>query len=175
MQTAPQTGQTLSTSMFYMWRCVITIAHADERVDEKEIAYLNKVFDGMVRAYGLTPAQRKIFDSDIKNPQKMSDLLPYINDPAARSQLTYFCGLMAMADGVMDPREDQIIRKLRTDQMLDTDLAEIRKHVQAEVATEMFRHELRMSEIRPQQGFSAIIDRFLLWMGFDILENDVEG
>ena len=53
---APQSDQNLSASMFYMWRCVIAVAHAhaDGQVTDKERAYLNNVFSNMDRAYALT-------------------------------------------------------------------------------------------------------------------------
>lgn len=170
-QSAPQSGKTLSTSMFYMWRCVITIAHADGRIDAQERAYLNKVFAGMDRAYGLTPEQKKAFADDIDNPKDIAELLPYINDPAVRGQLIYFGGLMAMADGHKDPREDAILKKLRADQLASLDMEAIHAQVKTAVADEMFQHDLRMSAIRPQKGLSAILDRLLLRLGIDGLEN----
>ena len=171
----PQTGQNISTSMFYMWRCVIAVAHAhaDGRVTDKERAYLNNVFVNMDRAYALTDEQKKTFADDIENPKNVSDLLKYINDPSVRGQLIYFCGMLVHADDTVDPLEDAIIKKLHADQMASLDMDSIRKQVKTAVDSEMFQHDLVMSAIRPQHGLSAILDKFLLYCGYDLLENDV--
>src|SRR5574337_389569 len=99
-------GQPISNSTFYMWRCIIAIAHADGMIQEQERAYIQKIIDNMDRVYGLTPAQKAAFASDLNasKPQNIADLLRNINDPACRAQLVYFGGLLARADGVMDPR-----------------------------------------------------------------------
>jgi uncharacterized membrane protein YebE (DUF533 family) len=167
-QTAPQSGETLSTSMYYMWRCVVAIAHADGRVADEERVYLKKVFDGMQRAYGMTAEQRATLEADLSAPQSISGLLPYINDPAARGQLVYFAGLLAHADGVLAPEEDTILKKLHAGQMASLDMEKIRADVKQHVDDEMWKHELAMGQIRPQSGLGAIIDALLLRMGIDI-------
>lgn len=155
--------------MFYMWRCVIVIAHADGVVTDKEKAYLNNVFTNMGRAYALTAEQESAFKDDMENEKKIADLLPYINDPAARSQLIYFGGLLARADGVLDPQEDAILKKLHADQLKSLDMDQIRIQVKAAVKDELFQHDLKMNSTRPQRGITAVLDRFLQWLGIDIL------
>lgn len=167
-QSAPQSGKTLSTSMFYMWRCVIAVAHADGRVSDAERAYLAKVFAGMERAYGLTPEQKKTFEADLAAPQKIPDLLPYINDPEARGQLVYFAGLLAHADGILAPEEDVILKKLRAEQLSGLDMEKIRADVKAHVDDEMWHQELLRGQIRPQSGLGALIDALLLRLGIDL-------
>lgn len=165
-------GKPVSTSTFYMWRVIIAIAHADGLVQEEERAYLTRIFANMDRVYGLTDEQRKTFKSDLDNPnmQSIPDLMRYINDPAARGQVIYFGGLLARADGVLDPREDEILKKLRADQMASLDMTQIRADTKKAVADEMFQHDLKMSEIRPQKGLVAVLDSLLLRMGIDVLE-----
>lgn len=163
-------GEPITTSMFYMWRCVIALAHADGQVHEAERAYLTRIIGNMDRAFGMTAEQRATFANDIAAPQQISSLLPYINDPACRAQLVYFGGLLAWADGNMDPREDTILKKLRADQLASLDMEQIRKDVAAAVADEMFQHDLKMSALRPQKGLSGMLDDILLRAGVDLMQ-----
>ncbi|MDI1228045.1 MAG: DUF533 domain-containing protein [bacterium] len=157
----------VGTSQFYMWRCVIALAHADGMVQQGERDYLSRVFGNM----SLTDEQRRIFHTDMSEPQDIAQLLTHINEPEWRGQLVYFAGLLARADGVLDPQEDHILKKLRADQMSGLDMDQIRADVKKAVANEMFQHDLKMSTLRPQGGLSAIIDSLLLRLGIDILEN----
>lgn len=171
MKNQPQaSGHPVSTSNFYMWRCVIAIAHADGHFSDEERAYLQKIFSGMDRTFGLTEEQKNTFAADMVRPQKISELLPFINDPACRSQLIYFGGLLARADGVLHPTEDSILGKLHADQLSGLDMDRIRADVKKSLADELFRHELEKSALRPQSGFLALLDDFLLWLGIDIMD-----
>ena len=165
-------GQPVNTSTFYMWRVVIAIAHADGLVQAEERAYIERIVGNMDRTYGLTDEQKKTFKDDLDNPnmQSIPELMSHINDPAARGQVIYFGGLLARADGVLDPREDEILKKLRADQMSSLDMEQIRAHAKVAVADEMFRHDLKQSEIRPQRGLTAVLDSLLLRMGIDLLD-----
>lgn len=162
-------GEPISTSAFYMWRCVIAIAHADGKVQDAEREYLTRIIGNMDRAFGMTDDQRAAFAQDLVTPQKISSLLPYINDPACRGQLVYFAGLLAYADGNLDPSEDAILKKLRADQLASLDMNQIRKDVAAAVANEMFQHDLKMSALRPQKGLSGMLDDILLRAGIDLM------
>ena len=151
-----------------MWRCVIAIAHADGLVQEEERAYIQKILDNLGRLYALTPEQKATFARELDAPkmQSISELLSHINDPATRADLIYFGGLLAYADGVLDPREEEILKKLRA----TTDMAQIHTHVKEAVADEMFRTDLARDAVRPQQGLCAILDRLLLRAGIDLLD-----
>ena len=167
--TIPHAQPPISTSQFYMWRAVIAVAHADDLVQDAERAYLNRVIANMDRVNGLTDDQKSIFAADIETPQKISDLLPYINDPQWRGQLIYFAGMLAHADGTLDPREDDIIKKLRADQMASLHLDEIRAHAKQVTADELFKHEMELNALRPQTGLSGLLDAFLLRLGIDMM------
>jgi uncharacterized membrane protein YebE (DUF533 family) len=162
------TGETVSTSMFYMWRCIICIAHADGVIHAQEVEYLRRIFKNMDRAYGLTDEQKAIFEDDLENPKQIRDLLPYINDPYFRSQLIYFGGLLAHADGHLHPEEDALLKKLRADQLASLDMEQIRADVHKAVQSEMFQHDLKIDEIWSQSVLMRAIDALLLYFGIDI-------
>jgi len=165
-------GKPIDTSTFYMWRCVIAIAHADGLIKAAERTYIQKIIDNMDRVYGLTAEQKATFANDLNasKAQSIPDLLRHINDPAVRGQLIYFGGLLARADGVLDPREDAILKKLHADQMASLDMKQIRTNVKEAVTSEVFRHDLAQQELRPQGGLIAILDRLMLYIGIDLLD-----
>jgi uncharacterized membrane protein YebE (DUF533 family) len=146
---------------------VIALAHADGMVQQGEREYLSRVFGNM----SLTDEQRRIFHTDMAEAQDIAQLLSHINEPEWRGQLVYFAGLLARADGVLAPQEDHLLKKLRADQMSGLDMEQIRADVRKAIADEMFLHDLKMSELRPQGGLSAVVDGLLLRLGIDILEN----
>jgi uncharacterized membrane protein YebE (DUF533 family) len=162
-------GEPISHSMFYMWRCVIVVAHADGHVQQEELDYLRRIFGNMDRAYGLSNAQKQLLEDDLVNPKRMGELLPQINDPYYRSQLIYFAGLLAHADGHLHPDEDAILRKLRADQLASLDMEQIRKDVRQAVDDEMFEHEMEINALRPQGFITGALDALLLFMGIDLL------
>jgi uncharacterized tellurite resistance protein B-like protein len=153
-----------------MWRVIIAIAHADGRVQEEERAYITRIVNNMDRVYGLTAEQKAAFAADLESPQSIPDLMRYINDPAVRGQLIYFGGLLARADGVLDPREDEILKKLHADQLASLDMEQIRSDARKAVSDEMFRHDLSQQALRPRGGLVAVLDSLLLRLGIDILE-----
>lgn len=157
-------------SQFYMWRCIIAIAHADGFMHDAERAYLNRIIANMDRTGGLSDEQKKTFAADIEEPQNISDLLRHINDPQWRGQLIYFGGLLARADGELHPDEDFLLKKLHADHMATLDMDSIRAAASEAVKSDMFQHDLKISEIRPQKGLSAILDAFLLHLGIDLLD-----
>lgn len=156
--------------LFYMWRCVIAIAHADNHVSQAERDYLAKVFKNMERLYIVSDEQKATWARDMEVAQNIPDLIRNINEPMYRGQLTYFGGLLAHADGDLHPNEDAILKKLRADQMASLDMAEIRAEAKKTVESEIFQHDIKMDELRPRGTLFAVLDALLLKMGIDILE-----
>lgn len=98
----------VSISKFYMLRCLMVMAHADGVVSETESAYVTNI----INRVPLSPRQREIIERDFKNPPKLEDLLPHITEPAFRGQVVDFARIMAHRDGVLDPSEKDLLRKL---------------------------------------------------------------
>lgn len=166
-----QIEESVPTGMFYMWRCVIALAHIDGHFHDAERAYLDRVFANMDRGYGLTEDQKQTIADDYKNPKKIGDLIRYINDPRWRGELIYFGGLMARADGDLHPDEDAILKKLHAEQMDSLDMEQIRKQAKEAVADETFQHDLDLGEIRASGGYLLpLLDRLLLHIGIDLFK-----
>jgi len=164
------TGETVSTSMFYMWRCVICIAHADGMIHDKELEYLRRIFGNMDRAYGLTDEQKALFEDDLENPKQIRDLIRYINDPYFRSQLIYFGGVIAHVDGDLHPSEDTLLKKLHADQLASLDMEQIRRDVHQAIESDMLLHDIHIDKIRSGSRLMQVIDAVLLHFNIDMFE-----
>lgn len=171
MPHVPKAGEPVSHSMFYMWRCVIVVAHADGEIQPQELAYLRRIFANMDRAYGLTALQKSTLEDDLVNPKRMCDLLPQINDPNFRGQLIYFAGMLAHSDGSLHPSEDAILKKLRADQMASLDMEQIRKEVRKVVDAEIFDYEMKLNELRQTSFLSRALDALLLKLDIDLMSD----
>lgn len=160
----------ISNSLFYMWRCVICVAHADGRIEAEERSYLERIFTALDRVHGLSEEQKAIFTDDMQKPKDIGSLLRHINDPYFRSQLIYFAHLMVHADGVLHPSEKELVDKLRSDQMASLDMEQIRRDVHDYVQNEMAAHDEMLQGLRPQKGLTRYLDFLLLSLGIDVLE-----
>jgi uncharacterized membrane protein YebE (DUF533 family) len=161
----------VSTSKFYMLRCVVAMAHADGVVTDAEIAYISSILNRL----SLTPEQRKTFNADFKKAQKVEELLPYINEPKFRGQAVDFARIMAFKDGVLHPSEEEMLKKLHAAAMDGIDMDALRKTVKENVAKEMNLHDI---EVRKAGAFKdghaipyfQVFDEILLNNGIDLLK-----
>jgi uncharacterized membrane protein YebE (DUF533 family) len=157
-----------------MWRCVIAIAHADGSVQTQERDYLQNVISNLNRAYHLTPEQKKTLEDDLKNPRKISALLPHVTDPQDRASVIYFGDALAWADGELSVDEETILKKLHDDQMAKVDMNRLRAEIAADLKA---RKAERENEIKKEHAEGqkasptfAALDRLLLRFGIDILD-----
>lgn len=162
----------VSTSKFYMLRCLIAMAHADEIVTDEERAYIS----ALTSRIPLNDEQRSILDTDLIKAQSIADLLPHINDPRFRGQLVYFARLMAYKDGVLDPSEQDLLDKMHAFAMDGLDMDAIRVDVQKAVNTKMALHDIQMDAGRPTKRGHMIpwfqwLDELLLHAGIDLMRD----
>lgn len=166
------TGDTVSQSMLYMWRAIISIAHINNKIDDFEREHFEKVFQALWRAKNLTTAQLEILQSDLATPQDTFDMLRYINDPSYRGQVITFAYQVARLDGMLDPDEKAVLDKMHAHITEGLDMGQIRTHVAAVVKREMAQHNVKISMNRPQYdeglGIAALIDDILLFFGIDL-------
>lgn len=166
----------LSTSEFYMWRSLLAIAWADGECGAEEIAYFAKLFDNLPRYYALTQSQRDTLAKDIEAPDDMSPetLFAHINEPGPRTTLILYAQDLVMLDGVLDAREDEILKKLRLWEQpaYDRDAlrVEIRKLIaDNRAASEKERQAIR-TQIRGMHPLYDACDKLLIRLGIDLIE-----
>lgn len=155
---------------FYMWRCIVAMAHADGLIHEQEETYLNRIFDNMKQRAGLPENHYRILRDDLENPQDVGRLLPYINDPQYRSQVVYFARLLAYKDGELHPSEEQLLHKLHAQVTQGLDMDAIREEVRYNVQQDLVIHEGAMDSQRPTDGLFGLIDQIALHFGIDLMD-----
>lgn len=164
----------LSESQYYMWRCVIALAHADGKVQEEERAYLARVIAGLDRRHGLTPEQKQAFRQDLDQPQEIAALLPKVTDPQFRGQLIDFGRTLVWADGELTPDEDAILKKLHVDLVGNLDVDRLRDEVRTELAARgkeyAAERDKARADSRKKSPIAGALDRLLMKMGYDILD-----
>lgn len=165
MRTQPFGQTEVGNSQFYMIRCVIAMAHADGDVSAEERAYADALIDRMP----FNAEQTAILHADLLQPQDVSDLLRYINDPKFRGQVVYFARLMAYKDGNLHPSEDELLHYLHLSVTQNLDMDAIRAQVKEEVAKELNLHDLKLDANRPVGGLFGLLDRFMLTCGIDLM------
>jgi uncharacterized membrane protein YebE (DUF533 family) len=150
-------GQPLSESAFYMWRCIIAVAHADGAVQDPELEYLNKTFAGMERDSALTQDQRQMLGEDLVTPQKIADLLKHVTDHGDRHQLIYFAALMAQSNGELDPGEEDIIRKISAGELKDVEVDQLVRDVRKALDDLHMKEALAQAYAERPRGLRAIV------------------
>ncbi|HYD18467.1 MAG TPA: hypothetical protein VEF76_08320 [Patescibacteria group bacterium] len=166
--------QVMSESQYQMWRGVIAIAHVDGKMHDEERAYLRRTFQNLDRVYGLSVEQRKQLDDDMENPKDLATILPLITEPQFRGTLIHFGEVMVWADSEVSPEEEDVIKKLYTQQMSTIDEQKLRAEVKASLASsqaelERERAKTHATGERRSPVFRAI-DGALRKLGIDILE-----
>lgn len=155
------------TSKFYMFRCLVAMAHADGHFADSERAYIEKFMNH--EHVPLDDEQRRLLLDDMQNPKNISDLLPYINDPKYRSQLPYFARIMAYKDGVLQPSEEQLLEHMHLSVTDGLDMDAIREDVHAAVQVDMNAHDIGIDKERPEGGLFGLFDQLMLALGLDLM------
>ena len=159
----------VSTSKFYMFRCLIVMAHADGVFSDIERGYMYS-FMNHQRVW-LTDEQYKTLEDDMETPKAIEDLLPYINDPDYRSQLLYFARLMAFKDGEKHPDEEALLNKLHASAVEGLDMDAIRSEAHKAANQEIIECDIYIDTIRPEGGWFGALDKIMLSMGIDLMRD----
>mgnify|MGYP006288531347 CR=1 FL=1 len=168
---ASSAEESVPHSRYTMIRCVIAIAHADGIMHDAEIAYI----ESFILRMPFSQEQENQLERDIDHPQDVMSLFREINDPVIRGQVLYFCRLMAFKDGVKDPSEDDILKKLHAEIMDGVDMDAIRQETQETINKEMILHDIEMAENRPRRGnhmipWMCLFDQLMLKLGIDLMK-----
>jgi uncharacterized membrane protein YebE (DUF533 family) len=173
-ETPTKDRPALSQSQFYMWRCVIALAHADGHVQEEERAYLQRIIAGLDRRHGLSAEQKKVFETDMAQPQDVAALLPHVTDPQFRGQLIDFGRMLVWADGKLTPDEETVLQKLHGDLVGKLDVDGLRTEVRRELAAREKEYaaekDKTRAESRKKNPVAGALDRLMMKLGYDILD-----
>ena len=140
-QTKPYTGnRPLNDSLFSMWRCVITIAHADGHVHAEELAHFDRIFKYLAAGFTVTPEQQDRFNADLKQAQELGSLLPRVTDPEQRCLLVSFAHIVAHVDGELHPNEAALLALLDKAVPETAETAKIREDIRRDIVAQMAQH-----------------------------------
>jgi tellurite resistance protein len=163
----------ISESLFYMWRCVIALAHADGEVQAEERAYIERIIGNLDRVYGLTPEQKKTYADDLATAPKLAELLPHVKEPQDRASLVYFADIIVWADGTLSAEEEKLLKQLRDDQMAKVDMDKTRVMIEADRIKRAVEHDTETQKLRADAAKKsptfAALDRLLRKVGIDML------
>ena len=157
------------TSKFYMFRCMIVMAHADGVFCEQERAYMYALMNH--QHVPLTDEQYATLEGDMESPQSLEELLPHINDPKYRGQLVYFARLMAAKDGQIDADEEALLNLLHAYAVDGLDIDAIRAQAQEAAAYSLNEHDIYIDKIRPNSGLFGVFDRIMMSLGVDLMRD----
>jgi tellurite resistance protein len=162
----------VSDSMFYMWRCIIVMAHADGVIHDKEQEFFDKVFANMGRVYALTQEHLDTFAADLKKAQDIDTLLPYVKDVEFRSLLLYFSQVVAWIDGNLSQDESELLKKLHTAFGKAPETGEVMAKIRLDIADQMFKRKsdlVQQKHLERNPLFYAL-DALLLRLGIELLD-----
>lgn len=159
------------TSQFYMWRCVIAMAHADGKVAPEERQFVEEKINRFKTVYDITDEQVQTLLSDLETPQDVADMLRHINNPQFRGQTIYFARLLAFADGEIDPSEQSLLDHMHLAVTEGLDMEAIRADAHKAAAAAVTEMDLKGDAQRPEGGLSGLIDRFALMLGIDLMDD----
>ncbi|MBI1216123.1 MAG: hypothetical protein GC185_09935 [Alphaproteobacteria bacterium] len=173
-QTPAQPKQPIEPSLFYMWRCVTAIAHADGLIQPEERAYLEKVFASLDRLYDLSGDEKAILYGDLDQAQDVGELLKHVTKPENKALLAHFSRIVAWADGELDMQEEALLDKLNKLLGKNAQNPEFQKEIhdamaQADAET---KKELDDADekLREKGYLFRAIDGLLLKLGIDMLD-----
>ena len=163
--------QKVGHSKFYMFRCLIAMAHADGVIADEERAYIS----AFTNRLDFTEEQLNTIENDFDEAQSVQDLMRHINDPVFRGQVPYFARLMAHKDGNLHPSEDEMLKKMHATAVEGLDLDALKAEAKKATAVDLAVHDIHVDTVgRPQKGGHVIpwfqwFDELLLKMGIDLL------
>ncbi len=149
-----------SRSKLYMWRTVISIAHADGKVCDEERHYLENIFELMQQRTGLTFRQHNILMNDLDFEQDALDMLAEVDDPKYRGQILHFAQLLAAKDGVICEKEQKLIDHLHAEISRDMEIDTVCK-----TERERLNSILAQEDYVTHGGLVSLIEKFLLSTG----------
>lgn len=162
VKNSPQPAlKPVGDSMFYMWRCIIVMAHADGVIHKSEREFFEKVFANMARAYTLTKDQADTFARDLESPQDIDQLLPNVADTEFRSLLLYFSQIVAWIDGDLSPHEANLLKKLHSSRGDGSEqiMADIRQQMASQVVRRREDGEKQILRHPLYYALDALLDR----------------
>jgi len=101
--------ENLSDSRFHMWRAVFAMAHVDGEVTDDEVTFVENYLERVP----FSDAHKEALRQDLSVPQKVSEMLAHVSDPADQSDFFQFSQMLVLADDDYSASEKAILERMR--------------------------------------------------------------
>ncbi len=111
----------VSDSLFYMWRTLFALAHADEVVTSEEVRFMAEALEDIA----FSEEQRHILNDDIRYAQDIEDMFIKVTDLSDQAYFFELAREMVWKDGEYGEEEQAIMLKLQTIHVQDVNLDDL--------------------------------------------------
>lgn len=141
----------LPESLFYMWRAIFAIAHADDVVTDEERVVLTRILETEL----FSDDQIAVLKRDMTEPQDIVEIFSHITEQDDRSLFFKKARELVWADGDYGQREQDIIMKLQSQHVRMADFDTLNRHNAIELVKKEVVPDYIGSETSPiQPGFA---------------------
>lgn len=169
-KTACDLKKPFTDSLFYMWRGVILMAHADGVVHDKEKVFFDKIFIRIASHYAATPEQLQMLARDMLEPQDVEEVIRHVTEPLHKSLLVYFGQVVASLDGVLAYDEAALIGRLQGAFGAKPDTEEVMTSIRAEISAHMQKRKADAEIGKVREPLAYALDALLGRLGMEPLE-----
>ncbi len=106
--------EAISESRFYMWRCVVGIAHADGVVTPHELSFINDY----IKHLNFSQGQLDIIGEDLREPKDIYQMFACIEEAEDKRDFFALARALSWCDGDYDAQEELIIGRLAKQSLL---------------------------------------------------------
>ena len=111
----------VNESAFYMWRTLVSVAHADNIVTDEEIEFIASVMEDI----SFSEKQTDILKDDIMNAKDVGDMFKGIKDQQDRLRFFDLARDLVWIDGDFASEEQSVMIKLYKQNMHDTNIDDL--------------------------------------------------
>jgi len=144
----------VNESAFYMWRTLVSVAHADNIVTDEEIEFIASVMEDI----NFSEKQTDILKDDIMNAKDVGDMFKGITDQQDRLRFFDLARDLVWIDGDFASEEQSVMIKLYKQNMHDTNIDDLIGNTSLELEDEAV-HANNEKEDK-KTGFRKIFSSF---------------
>ncbi len=149
-------SQGISESIFFMWRTVFALAHADHIVSNEEIRFMAEAIEDVT----FSDEQRHLLTRDIAKPQDPVEMFGMITDQKDRLDFFEFAYKMVWADGQYVEEEQDVVHRLRDLHMQGVNVDELVGKIDLELEEDQKNSGEEKSDKDVGEIISSFKDRF---------------
>ena len=140
----------ISNSRFYMWRAVVSMAHADGVVTPQELSFINDY----LKDIALSEGQRQIIGQDIGEVQDVYQLFSNIKNRQDKADFFALARALSWCDGDFDAQEKYIIEHLERIVVENKEIVQESRELCAEI--ELCENQWKFKTERSRQLFGFL-------------------